>query len=169
MLLIEKNVFCYCLLKGTGDGSSPKRRQTNQSSTVYFQRQLTGPTQTIESYQYYTQPSSSKTTKVTEETRYYRLPSQSEQNEITYSIQGTQSKFQPVSFLVTADQTQKQTKVSTNTYTSEAPHENPYAIFGTNLRTRPTNPTSSPSMVKVQHTEEISPPSFTKVHDHSNQ
>ena len=86
----------------TGEGISSKRRHLEGSSTVYYQQ---GPTQTIETYRMYSQPST--VTRITEETQVYQVPSQyqqQQQSEITYSIQGTQPKFEPVSFVVSTDQ-----------------------------------------------------------------
>ncbi|CAF4292231.1 unnamed protein product, partial [Adineta steineri] len=54
----------------SGEGPSPKRRQLESSSNVYYRQ---GPTQTIESYSVYSKPSTT-ITQVTEETQVYRIP-----------------------------------------------------------------------------------------------
>lgn len=73
---------------------------------------------------------------MTEETQYYQVPSQTRHSEITYSIQGTQPKFQPVQFLVTANQDNLQQNVTT-TEDDQTVTTNPYEMFGAHLRTRP--------------------------------
>lgn len=90
----------------------------------------------IETYRYYSSPSRSAT-RATEETRYYQVPTQSQQSEITYSIQGSQPKFQPVQFLVTTSQDSAQPNVTTTTTEDQSITVNPYQVFGTQLRSRP--------------------------------
>jgi hypothetical protein len=142
--LISLFVFllCFKFNLAIGEGISPKRRQLNGSS-VYYQQ---GPTQTIESYRIYSQPTT--VTQVTEETQVYQIPGhqKQQQNEITYSIHGTQPKFQPVSFLVSSSQ--ENTQPTTTTITTDEDEQSlvisPYQIFGTKLHTQP-NQSSVPS------------------------
>ena len=131
------------LFLATGEEISTRRRQLDGSSTMYYQQ---GPTKTTETYRIYSQPTT--TTEVTEETHVYQMPThyEQQQNEITYTIEGTQSKFQPVSFLVSATQEGTRPSISTRTYTEETDQSmmsNPYQIFGTQLRARPTDRTTS--------------------------
>ena len=120
---LERRSFWF-LFFISGDSGLTNRRSLNNTSTTYYQQQMSGPTQqTTESYRFYSQPSTN-VTKVTEETRYYQLPAQQQQqqqqhSEITYSIQGTQQKFQPVSFLVTSDQQNTQQNRTTTTTTTD--------------------------------------------------
>lgn len=88
----------------TGEGSPAKRRPVGDSSIVYYEQV---PKHTIESYQVYTKPTRT-ITQVTEERRVYQLPTEQKHSEMTYSIHGTQPKFQPVSFLVSASQDNQQ-------------------------------------------------------------
>ncbi len=77
---------------------------------------------------------------MTEETQVYQIPAhhqQQQHNEITYSIQGTQSKFQPVSFLVSSSQETTQPTLTTTDEEEQSIVINPYQIFGTQLHTRP--------------------------------
>jgi hypothetical protein len=123
------------LILATGEGISPKRRQLNGSPTVYYQQ---GPTQTIESYRIYSQPTT--VTRITEETQVYQIPShyQQQQNEITYSIQGTQPKYQPVSFVVSTDQDNTQSRsygddTSTTTTRYSEEQSSSYTTSGPNF------------------------------------
>lgn len=157
----------------------------NQSSNVYYQQQFVGPTQTIETYRYYAQPSTT-TTQTTEQMRYYQLPSQSTNSEITYSIQGTQPKFEPVQFLVSAsDGTQSNLTTHITTEQNQSSLGNPYDIFGAHLRSRPNQTTTTnsrgliatvakqagpapyetdaSSSMQVFRSEQISQPTFTNV------
>ena len=135
--LLERGWF-LCLSVVSGDSRTSNRRPLKDSSTVYYQQQTSGPTETVESYRFYSQPSTN-TTQVTEERRYYQVPSQQQQqqSEISYSIEGTQQKFQPVSFLVTTDQPNN----STTSMTIDEERSmtiNPYQMFGAQLRGRPS-------------------------------
>lgn len=126
-----------------GDEISAKRRQLDGSSTIYYQQ---GPTKTTETYRVYSQPTT--VTEVTEETRVYQRPThyEQQQNEITYTIEGTQPKYQPVSFLVSATQEGTRPNITTRTITEENEQtvlSNPYEIFGANLRSRPTQRTTA--------------------------
>ncbi len=119
------------LVLATGEGIAPKRRQLNGSSTVYYQQ---GPTQTVESYRVYSQPTT--LTEVTEETHVYQIPGhrQQQQNEITYSVQGTQQKYQPVSFLVSTENTQLKSDTSTTRYSQQQQEESiSYTSSGPNF------------------------------------
>lgn len=131
------------LFLATGEEISTRRRQLDGSSTIYYQQ---SPTKTTETYRIYSQPTTM--TQVTEETHVYQMPShyEQQQNEITYSIEGTQPKFQPVSFLVSATQEGTRPNITTRTYTEETDQSmlsNPYQMFGTQLRSRPTDRTTS--------------------------
>ena len=95
-------------VNSTGEGPSTRRRDLNDSSTIYYHK---GPTQTIETYRVYSQPSTT-ITQVTEERQIYEVPSQ-QHSEITYSIHGTQPKYQPVSFLVSSNQETTQPTMTT--------------------------------------------------------
>jgi nitrite reductase/ring-hydroxylating ferredoxin subunit len=128
----------------TGERISPKRRQLDTSETVFYQQ---GPTQTLETYRIYSQPTT--VTQVTEETQVYQIPShhqqQQQENEITYSIQETQPKFQPVSFLVSSNQDDIRTRTTITTEEEDlALVTTPYEIFGTQLHTRPNQSVVSP-------------------------
>jgi hypothetical protein len=105
----------------------------NDSSTTYYQK---GPTQTIESYRMYSQPSTT-VTQVTEETRQYQIPSQQQHqhSEITYSIHGTQPKYQPVSFIVSSNQETTQPTITTDE-DDQSMITHPYQQFNTQYRTR---------------------------------
>ena len=110
----------YLTVNTTGDSFSPKRRQLTSSTTDTYQQ---GPTEYIESYRITSQPTT--VSQITEETEVYRIPSQYQQNEITYSVHGTQQKFQPVQFLVTTDQEQTQPSyrdetITTSRYTQQS-------------------------------------------------
>lgn len=131
------------IILATGEESAAKRRQLDSSSTIYYQQ---GPKRTTETYRIYSQPTT--VTEVTEETRIYQMPTQYEQqqNEITYTIEGTQPKYQPVSFLVSATQEGTRPSITTTTYTEENEQStlsNPYQIFGTQLRSRPVQRVTS--------------------------
>ncbi|CAF0971766.1 unnamed protein product [Rotaria sordida] len=121
-------------------GSPPKRRHLNDSSIVYYEQE---PTQTIKSYQIYSQPSTT-VTNITEEIQTYEIPAhqqqqQQQQNTITYTIEGTQPKFQPVSFLVSATQENQQPTTTTiiTDETNELMMMSPYQKHISQLRTRP--------------------------------
>lgn len=141
ILFVFFNDFAFDL--ATGERISPKRRQLDTSETAFYQQ---GPTQTIESYRIYSQPTT--VTQVTEETQVYQMPShhqQQQHNEITYSIQGTQPKFQPVSFLVSSNQDDSRTRTTITTEEEDRSLvTNPYEIFGTQLHTRPNQSVISP-------------------------
>ncbi|CAF1249473.1 unnamed protein product, partial [Adineta ricciae] len=126
----------------TGGGPSPKRRQLDSSTNVLYRQ---GPTQTIESYRVYSKPSST-ITQVTEETQVYQIPSHQQNNEITYSIHGTQPKFQPISFLVSSNQETTQPNIKT-TYTTE---EDNQAIYSNAYRTQPNRQTGLVATVAKQ-------------------
>ena len=116
------------LILATGEGVSSKRRQLDSASTVYYQQ---GPRQTTESYQFYSQPST--VTRITEETQVYQMPTQyqQQQNEITYSIHGTQSKLEPVSFLVSKPQ--EKTPYADDTRTGYYEESSSYSSSGPNF------------------------------------
>ncbi|CAF4610426.1 unnamed protein product, partial [Rotaria sp. Silwood1] len=119
-------------------GISPKRRPLTDSSMVYYEQ---GPTQVIRSYQVYSQPSTT-ITEVTEQTQVYEIPGQQQQqqNQITYTIEGTQPKFQPVSFLVSTSEENQQPTTRTRITTDEENQSitfSPYQNFISQLRTRP--------------------------------
>ncbi|CAF1082065.1 unnamed protein product, partial [Adineta steineri] len=126
----------------SGEGPSPKRRQLESSSNVYYRQ---GPTQTIESYSVYSKPSTT-ITQVTEETQVYRIPAHQQQqqqqqhqhNEISYSVQGTQPKFQPIQFLVSANQDNNQAITTTTITTDENDQSlftSPYQNYNSQLQT----------------------------------
>ncbi len=122
----------------SGEGPSPKRRQLDNSSSVSYRQ---GPTQTIESYRVYSKPSTT-VTEVTEETQVYQIPSRQQHNEISYSIQGSQPKYQPVSFLVSASQENTQPNITTTTTITtdeedQSLFSSPYQNLSSQLRTRP--------------------------------
>ncbi len=123
----------FCL--ATGEGISAKRRQLDNSSTTYYQQ---GPTETIETYRMYTQPSRT-VTQLTEETQVYQVPTHQQQqyNEITYSVQGTQPKYQPVSFLVSANQENITQASMTTDEDDQSISISPYQKYGTQFRTQP--------------------------------
>jgi hypothetical protein len=130
LLIVSVNkldlLLCFKFCLATGEGISPKRRQMNDSSRVYYQQ---GPT---------------TVTTVTEETQVYQIPAhhhqqQQQQNEITYSIQGTQPKFQPVSFLVSSQDQSNQGIIpsygeETNTTTTMYSQQQPSTSY---ITTRP--------------------------------
>ncbi|CAF0838305.1 unnamed protein product, partial [Adineta ricciae] len=126
----------------TGGGPSPKRRQLDSSTNDLYRQ---GPTQTIESYRVYSKPSST-ITQVTEETQVYQIPSHQQNNEITYSIHGTQPKFQPISFLVSSNQETTQPNIKT-TYTTE---EDNQTIYSNAYRTQPNRQTGLVATVAKQ-------------------
>ena len=161
-----KVALCFTL--ATGGGPSPKRRQLDSSTNVLYRQ---GPTQTIESYRVYSKPSST-ITQVTEETQVYQIPSHQQNNEITYSVHGTQPKFQPISFLVSSNQETIQPNITT-TYTTD---ENNQTIYSNAYRTQPNRqagliatvakqagPTITQEYDTVETSYITSRPNFTKV------
>jgi len=88
----------------------------------------------------YSKPSTT-ITQVTEETQVYQIPSRQQHNEISYSIQGSQPKYQPVSFLVSASQENTQPNVTTTTTITtdeedQSMFSSPYQNLSSQLRTR---------------------------------
>ncbi len=118
------------------------------SSNVKYQRQSSGSKQPAASYRVYahSQPSASSrqespgtvVTQVTEETQVIQIPPQQpqhqQQSEVTYTVQGKQPKFEPVSFQVS---TMKENVKPTPAATTDYNDPNPFKIFGAKLRSRP--------------------------------
>lgn len=97
------------------------------------------------------------------------MPGQTQHSEIAYSVHGTQPKFQPVSFLVSANQENRQP--TTTTYITEEEDRsisiNPYQNNASQYRTQPYKSSISPyaneSITTTTTSQYTSAPTFTKV------
>ena len=83
---------------------------------------------------------------LTESYQTYSQPSYQQQSEISYSVHGTQPKFEPISFLVSSSQENTRPTVRTSAMTTEDERSvtmNQYQTFGSQTRGRPTQRTGA--------------------------
>lgn len=128
---------------------------------TWHKQQFTEPTQIIESYEYFTQPASSTITKVTREIQSSQVLSSEAESELVNTIENAKPNTERVSIVTFSDHSEND---SANTSSCKASRENPFAIFGAQLRTRSQKQTVS-STVNDQNVEETSSISSTQIHE----